>query len=552
MYTSTHNLLVRLKTNSRDFDSGSNDTITVAETDPIKILHGAEDGGSPWDAAHITRQSSDNYSFAEPEIESSGLQYKYQEELEDRGALSKDEYFKFIDYWSSPALPSIWHLGQEHSQLKAARDAVKAKAPAKKIRIAHLDTGYSKDHISFPGLLIRQDLERNFVEGEEDRWNSAQDQFVDGTLKMPGHGTGTLSILAGAHVNIPSYDFNDFLGLSDNIEIVPIRIAKSVVLFKSGAFVRAMDYIINELGREESTRVHVVSMSMGGLPSNAWADVVNSAYEKGIFIVTAAGNNYKKLPTRTMVFPARFNRVVAACGVSYDLSPYAKPRGEGNFHIMEGNYGPQALMNTAIAAFTPNVCWATHRYNDVVGIRGDGTSSATPQVASAAALYYSMHYDELEALPEPWMRVEAIRKALFDSAKKYINTDNDRFENDYARYYGNGILQAMNMLQTKVAKPEELQPQERDKVNFPFFKMILGLKAIDDETTPEEDMIETELMQLILSDERLQQLLDNEEKTLDTLSREEKIQLADIVLENERASSKLKQHMQLLKNQQGL
>ena len=551
MHTGTNTLLVRLKTNSRDFDATAGNTIAVAELDPIQIVENNKEAENPWDAAHDAK-SEDDYSFAEPEIESSALQFRYQEDLNDRGSLSKEEYFRFMDYWSSPALPSIWHLDQEHSQLKMARDAVKAKTPANTVRIAHLDTGYSKDHISFPGLVIRHDLERNFVEGEEDRWNNAQDQFNDGTLKMPGHGTGTLSILAGAQVDIPSYGFNDFLGLSHSIEVVPIRIARSVVLFKSGAFVRALNYIINELGRNEATRIHVVSMSMGGLPSNAWADVVNLAYEKGIFIVTAAGNNFKKLPTRTMVFPARFKRVVAACGVAYDLSPYAKPNGEGKKHIMEGNYGPQALMGTAIAAFTPNVCWATYRFNDVVGIRGDGTSSATPQVASAAALYYSMHYDELEALPEPWMRVEAIRKAMFDSAKKYINTDNDRYENDYARYYGNGILQAMNMLEQKVAKPEELQPQDKDKVNFPFFKMILGLKGMEDDITPEEDMLETELMQLILSDDRLQQLLDNEEKTLETLSREEKIQLADIVIQNEHASSKLKQQMQLLKNQQSL
>jgi subtilisin family serine protease len=61
--------------------------------------------------------------------------------------------------------------------------------------------------------------------------------------------------------------------------------------------------------------VHVVSMSMGGLPSEAWADAINALYEAGVVVVTAAGNNYANLPTRFVVYPARFGRVIAACGV---------------------------------------------------------------------------------------------------------------------------------------------------------------------------------------------------------------------------------------------
>jgi subtilisin family serine protease len=155
---------------------------------------------------------------------------------------------------------------------------------------------------------------------------------------------------------------------------------------------------------------------MGGLASKAWADLVNKAYDQGVFIVTAAGNNYNKLPTRRLVFPARFNRVVAACGATYDYSPYAKPDGEGSFSLMEGNHGPKSLMRTAIAAFTPNVPWAIWKKKDLFGIRGNGTSSATPQIASAAALYYCKHYEALESLPDRYRIVEARRIALFSTA----------------------------------------------------------------------------------------------------------------------------------------
>lgn len=547
-------LIVRLSTSSRDFDSSAEGVIIAEETDPIQIVDTKSVAATPWDEAHEAVNENADYSFAEPDVESSEAFYKYQEEFEEKGATPKEDYFKFIDYWPSPPKPSIWHLGDDFSQLKKAREAVAASPNKKTVRIAHFDTGYSKKHVSFPAIknLIRTDLQRNFVEGEEDRWNNAEDQFDKGTLKMPGHGTGTLSILAGSKLAINDYEFDDYIGLYDSIEIVPIRIAESVVLFKAGSFVKALDYVVNELNKDESTRIHVITMSMGGVASRAWADLVNAAYEQGVFMVTAAGNNFNKLPTRNLIYPARFNRVVAACGVTYDRSPYAKPKGAGSFHIMEGNYGPQSLMSTAIAAFTPNVPWATYRFDDVVGIRGDGTSSATPQVASAAALYYSKNYDQLMALPEGWMRVEAIRKVMFDTAAKEINTDDGNFDNDYKKYYGNGILQAAKMLEQEVPAAAGLKKQDKDKVSFPFFKVVLGLRAIDDAGDAEEEMLETELAQLVLTDENLQAILQDEEKKIEDLTKEEKIALAEAVLDNEKASDKLKERMQMLITQLNL
>ena len=536
-------LMVRVKTFAKGPGmTGGDDSI---DKDPLMFVEKEAEEGNPWDEAHRVVNDNPEYSFAEPDLDSSEDFYKDYEEIAEKGEVTAESYFHFLDHWPHPEKSSIWHMGSDFSQLKDAKDVIKAMPNKKVVRVAHFDTGYDKDHISFPKQIIRKDLERNFVDGEEDRWNSAEDLFAEGTLKMPGHGTGTLSILAGTKVAINACEFDDFLGLYDSVEIVPIRVAKSVVLFKSGAFVKALDYVVNELYDDESKRVHVITMSMGGLASRAWADMVNEAYEKGIFIVTAAGNNFKKLPTRTMVFPARFNRVVAACGVTADLSPYSKPSGEGSFSIMEGNYGPRALMKTAIAAFTPNVPWATYKFNDVVGIRGDGTSSATPQVASAAALYYIKHYDELEALPEGWMKVEAIRNAMFNSAQKTIVDRDD----DYEMYYGNGILKANDMLNVDVPPANSLVKQEEDKVSFPFIKMILGLKGLAGEEDAEEEMLETELMQLVLTDEQMQDLLSDEEKSLDDLTTDEKLLLIEFVLNNKKASQKLKEKMESLRVQ---
>src|SRR5262249_39832142 len=145
------------------------------------------------------------------------------------------------------------------------------------------------------------------------------------------------------------------------------------------------------------TPVHVISMSMGGAPSQAWVDAVNAAYEAGILMVTAAGNNFSGLPTRHLVYPARFERVLAACGVTYDLAPYYT----SILDEMQGNFGPLRHMKKALAAFTPNTPWA-HVPSNSIHFSGAGTSSATPQIAAAAALYYRKYFRELNNIPEPW------------------------------------------------------------------------------------------------------------------------------------------------------
>src|SRR5581483_7349261 len=159
-------------------------------------------------------------------------------------------------------------------------------------------------------------------------------------------------------------------------------------------------------------RVDIITMSMGGLASQAWADAVNALYEQGVFIVTAAGNNVSNFPTRNIVYPARFNRVVAACGVMADGKPYA----DLAFNLMAGNYGPIGKMATAIAAPTPNVPWARLGCPDIIDFDGQGASAATPQVAAAAAIWLQKNRAAVDAYPESWMRIEAIRKALFESA----------------------------------------------------------------------------------------------------------------------------------------
>ena len=115
---------------------------------------------------------------------------------------------------------------------KKAREAALKDGSPSRIRICHIDTGYDPDHITAPQNINHQ-LERNFVEGT----NDARDPGKRGLLYNPGHGTGTIGILAGKTIQVNADGkpvFNDYLGGAPHCEIVPVRASNSVVhLFTS-------------------------------------------------------------------------------------------------------------------------------------------------------------------------------------------------------------------------------------------------------------------------------------------------------------------------------
>jgi hypothetical protein len=365
-----------------------------------------------------------------------------------------------------------WHLGDEYTQLGRARDAVEFAAP--RTRIAHLDTGYYQAHVTVPKHVLPE-LERNFVRRENPE--SAEDPDNRRLLlDNSGHGTGTLSILAGGAV--PEFGPTR-LGGAPDAEVVPLRIADTVVLLRTSDFAQALNYATD-------VRCDVVTMSMGGLPSRVWRESVDRAYLAGVCIVSAAGNNFNGLPTRNIVYPARYGRVIAVCGVMADHEPYHRLSGLRTF---EGNYGPASTMESALSAYTPNIPWAKFGCRDIVRLNGEGTSSATPQIAAAAALWFEKHKAELQ---RDWRRVEAVRNALFTSARK-----------THPRELGQGILQAADALKVR---PVLGLPQTRsDSDSFAFLRVITGLGIV--EPPPRERMFNLELAQRWLVSPELQELV---------------------------------------------
>lgn len=449
----------------------------------------------PWDEAHaavadparLGFEAAAQPAYAEPDLlqrmpywfppGDAGFESFTGNPCEDRGPRP---------FWpvGEPALG--WHLLDGYSQLKSARAHVRQNPNARPVRAAILDTGYDPDHPTRPTGLS-PDLGWNFVDNRRD----ATDPGRHFPGNQPGHGTATVALLAGNRVRLPS-GFDDWLGGAPDAEVVPVRIADSVVHFYTSAMAAGLRHAV-------ARQCQVVSVSMGGLPARSWAAAVNEAYEAGVAVFAAAGNRIGPSPPSAVVYPARFARVTAVCGVTADGSPYYRPGVHGE---MQGCFGPPGVMTTAVAAYTPNAPWALMGCPTGVGF-GGGTSSATPQAAAAACLW-------LAHVPEPaggggWKRVEAVRYALFASA--------DATAAETFTYFGNGKLKARAALD--VPYRTDLPPAPAAEVSFPWLRPI---DLFESSTAGRERMFEVEALHAFLQTPDLQKLVDGADPMADPLT----------------------------------
>jgi hypothetical protein len=153
--------------------------------------------------------------------------------------------------------------------------------------------------------------------------------------------------------------FKGDLGGAPDAEVIPIRISPTVIHLYTSTMAKGLYDALAPSGDpakpNRANRCDVVSISHGGLPSASWADAVNTLYEDGITIVAASGDSIYldavDLATHYTVYPSAFNRVLTAVGATYAKMPYITT----NFGVMQGCWGPDTVMEKAVAGFTPNV-----------------------------------------------------------------------------------------------------------------------------------------------------------------------------------------------------
>jgi subtilisin family serine protease len=385
----------------------------------------------------------------------------------------------------------FWYFDDIHSQLAGAREEVKTQHH---VILGILDNGFSSGHAGVPENLD-DSPDGNAVETLDRDWHSSP--LKPGSTNG-SHGTGTLGILAGGYVDIPESKvkgrtiaaYHGYLGGAPHAKkVVLVRIAPWVVSLTTADLAYGIDYASRIKGCD------VLSLSHGGAPSQAWADAINAAYNRGTAMFAAESDFFSLafdpiqprgvLIPASPVYPAQFRRVIGVTGVTADGQSYAKnflsrliqhPLSFGDW-IFRGSYGPDGSWLTKfgssevadpsettgvhgvgmyraypIAAYSPNIPWSAapspenqFAANSIV-INGAGTSAATPQVAAAAALWLEKHHAEFDEKSwHSWKKSEAVYDALLASAYR-----DPKIKIWPDRYLGVGALKAKAALRVSL------------------------------------------------------------------------------------------------------
>lgn len=303
--------------------------------------------------------------------------------------------------------PPVCPWGIANDQLSQAGIAAlhEAGLSGAGVIIGVLDTGFATTHEVFnhPDQPINVIAAWDFVGDDPIVGYEPGDEFQGpgGTVYPHSHGTRVLSTIAG---------FNPcaFMGGAYGASFVLARTEDSSqeVPAEEDAYVAGLEFI-------EANGADVATSSLGYTAWYDWEDMdgltavttvaVNIATENGLVCVTAVGNGGHNGSEPALVAPSDAFDVIAVGAVNKNgqLANFS-----ANGPSADGRVKPEVLaMGVAV--------WSADPINDTEYDPVNGTSFATPLVASAVALL-------LEAHPE-WT-VADVRTALFETASVYVAT----------------------------------------------------------------------------------------------------------------------------------
>lgn len=281
-----------------------------------------------------------------------------------------DPKYKFQWHMDQIKMPAAWKL-----------------ADGKDVIVAVIDTGVAYDDSE--GFHVVADLKEatfvkpyNFVSNNK----MAHDDHGHGT-----HVAGTIAQVTHNGVGVA--------GVARNAKIMPLKVLSASGSGSVGGIVDAIRYAADE-------GASVINMSLGGrFPSKAMERAVKYAYDKGVVVVCAAGNESRS----KMSYPAGYKGAIAVSATQFDetvtfYSNYGKnldiAAPGGNTRVDQNGDGMMdGVLQNTIAINDPSS-------DDYYGYMG--TSMASPHAAGVAALIVG------EGVTEP----AAVERILKKTARK--------------------------------------------------------------------------------------------------------------------------------------
>lgn len=298
---------------------------------------------------------------AEEIVEEQTYDFAAAEEVESDG--QEEEGFLGTDGYNDPYLNTTngnyqWQHSVLNSQLAWA-----AGYRGKGVKVAVLDTG--------------------ILAGHEDV--SAVKTIDVGYGTADGHGHGThVSGIIGAKLN----NGKGGVGVAPECSIYSIKVLKDTGSGASSTIIKGVNQAVNN-------RVDIINMSLGGaLYSQVEADAYQRAYEAGIAVFCAAGNEF----SNSAHYPAAYKSTISVAALD-------KSMGKAYF----SNY------DSGVRYSAPGVdIYSTYKDSASSYKSMSGTSQATPVTAGAAAVIWATLPSNLSGKA----KVDALLKKMDSSCSK--------------------------------------------------------------------------------------------------------------------------------------
>ncbi|GAB3645211.1 S8 family peptidase [Glycomyces tarimensis] len=281
------------------------------------------------------------------------------------------------------------------------------------VKVAVIDSGTEDEHATFNG---------NVLPGADpyDPGSRAQ-------CDRHGHGTAVAGIIAGGH------DEQGFVGVAPEAQIVPFRLYPTGE--EGGNNDEIPDQIADTIDTAVAAGVDVINISIAVLPSDALAQAVEDAWDAGVVIVAATGNERKQMdderndPDKQVYYPANYPKVIAVGATDINGALYA-----------EENFGE----NMDLVAPGENLTVPSNGTDGYLSGQS-GTSFAAPHVAGAVALLIAKYPDL--ATPQ-WITDRLIATATPPA-------------DGFNQYQGHGLLNIPKALTASIdADEEEEEPSD--------------------------------------------------------------------------------------------